>query len=253
MSGLGYIKHTNSQPIRRGDSSTLLNVGAASPWVLCAILIFTVWKGCYGPRKHPGEGKNIGERTEIRVLWGETEHTHVQSGEKKTQSDLFIPCKFLRKGNRERCWYLLPWELISGCVGVAQRSTRGRSGWTRGKISLLWRWSNTGTSFLERWMISHDCQCSKDVYIMHSVIWHYFLLVLKRSSNWTIWSLKMCSNWTIPTLFYSVLICPALPYPTLPNPILFYHSVLLKWMDSETLRIHFKQQICSLQRRNVRL
>lgn len=200
-----------------------------------------------------GKGKILVEGLKEFVSYEERLSTHMSSLEKRRlRSDLFIPCKFLRKGNRERCWYLLPWELISGCVGVAQRSTRGRSGWTRGKISLLWRWSNTGTSFLERWMISHDCQCSKDVYIMHSVIWHYFLLVLKRSSNWTIWSLKMCSNWTIPTLFYSVLICPALPYPTLPNPILFYHSVLLKWMDSETLRIHFKQQICWLRRRNVR-
>lgn len=201
-----------------------------------------------------GKGKILVEGLKEFVSYEERLSTHMSSLEKRRlRSDLFIPCKFLRKGNRERCWYLLPWELISGCVGVAQRSTRGRSGWTRGKISLLWRWSNTGTSFLEWWMISHACQCSKDVYIMHSVIWHYFLLVLKRSSNWTIWSLKICSNWTIPTLFYSVLICPALPYPTLPNPILFYHSVLLKWMDSETLRIHFKQQICSLQRRNVRL
>lgn len=200
-----------------------------------------------------GKGKILVKGLKF-VSYEERLSTHMSSLEKRRlRSDLFIPCKFLRKGNKERCWYLLPWELISGCVGVAQRSTRGRSGWTRGKISLLWRWSNTGTSFLEWWMISHACQCSKDVYIMHSVIWHYFLLVLKRSSNWTIWSLKMCSNWTIPTLFYSVLICPALPYPTLPNPILFYHSVLLKWMDSETLRIHFKQQICSLQRRNVRL
>lgn len=201
-----------------------------------------------------GKGKILVEGLKEFVSYEERLSTHMSSLEKRRlRSDLFIPCKFLRKGNKERCWYLLPWELISGCVGVAQRSTRGRSGWTRGKISLLWRWSNTGTSFLEWWMISHACQCSKDIYIMHSIIWHYFLLVLRRSSSWTIWSLKICSKWTIPTLFYSVLICPALPYPTLPNPILFYHSVLLKWMDSETLRIHFKQQICSLQRRNVRL
>ena len=75
-----------------------------------------------------GKGKILVEGLKEFVSYEERLSTHMSSLEKRRlRSDLFIPCKFLRKGNRERCWYLLPWELISGCVGVAQR-TRGGSG-----------------------------------------------------------------------------------------------------------------------------
>jgi len=43
--------------------------------------------------------------------------------------------------------------------GSGQSCASGGLHWTLGSISLPRGWSNTGTGFLERWMMPQACQC----------------------------------------------------------------------------------------------
>jgi len=47
-----------------------------------------------------------------------------------------------------------------------QREGRGISDLTVGSISLLRGWSNTGTGFLERWLIPQACQRLGGIWMM---------------------------------------------------------------------------------------
>lgn len=76
--------------------------------------------------------------------------------------------------------------------------------------------SNTGTGFLVRWLMPHDCRCSKGFWIMLSIIHFNFWLALEWSGNWARWSLEVSSNWTIliPTLIWDPALLFHLWLPT---------------------------------------
>lgn len=89
-----------------------------------------------------------------------------------------------------------------------------------GTVYLFWGWTNTEIGFLERWLMSHACQCSRDIWIMLSVICFNFCLALKWVGSSSRWSLKISFSWT--ELFCSdlILLCSTVLYCTLLYSIL---------------------------------
>lgn len=84
----------------------------------------------------------------------------IQSISVNSSSKEIALCSTLRRGSRGKCWALLLW--IDGRMGMVQICAWGGSGWVLGKISVIWEWSNTGTGFLQRWLMLHVYQCSRD-------------------------------------------------------------------------------------------
>ena len=67
-----------------------------------------------------------------------------------------------------------PWYPGTGCFWMAQSFTRAGSHWTRGSISLLRGWPNTGTVFLERWLMPQACPCFRERHlgnVLNNPLW----------------------------------------------------------------------------------
>lgn len=111
---------------------------------------------------------------------------------RRSRGNLTALCNALRRdtevpGSAPGNW----WQ---GRNDTGLRQTRVR--WALGNISLLWECSNSGTGFLERWLVPHACQCySRGIWKIPSFMCFTFWLALKQSGNWTRWSLRLqCFN-----------------------------------------------------------
>lgn len=78
---------------------------------------------------------------------------------------------------RGRGWSLTHEYPETGHMGMVQSCDRGGSDWTLGRISLLRKWSNTGTGFLERWWMTQTCQCLRGICRMPSITCFNFFVV----------------------------------------------------------------------------
>jgi len=76
---------------------------------------------------------------------------------KKLRGDGIALSGFLRRGSGKGGAEL--WDPVTGRVGMAQSYVRGDLDWTEGSISLPTGRSNTGTGFLESWLMPRACQC----------------------------------------------------------------------------------------------
>lgn len=63
---------------------------------------------------------------------------------------------------------LSPCYKLTEHVAMARTCTRGDSDWTLGKTSLPREYFDTGTGFLERWLV--PCACSRHIWIMPLII-----------------------------------------------------------------------------------
>lgn len=115
---------------------------------------------------------------------------------KMLRGKLIAPFSSLRRGREGGEAGLSSWKLMSGCTGTTQNHVTEGSEWTLGKNYLSCGWSNSGTGFLERWLMPHTCQCLKYICIKPSIMYFNFLLPLKWSGIWTRGSLKTPSKWT---------------------------------------------------------
>lgn len=57
-----------------------------------------------------------------------------------------------------------PWYPATGHVSVDQSCTREGLDWTVGSLSILRGWPNTGTGFLEGWLMPQACLCLRDIW-----------------------------------------------------------------------------------------
>jgi len=71
------------------------------------------------------------------------------------------------------------WDTVTGHLGVVQSCVRGGLDRTLGIIYLPRGWSNTGTGFLETWLMPHACQCLKGIWTMLFIILFNFWSALQ--------------------------------------------------------------------------
>lgn len=138
-------------------------------------------KKCYDTRMLLKEGTKAGKRARRHGLWGKAENTRAAQSEKWILWGILpTPCNFLQRGS----WGyadVSPWEPMTRCKETAQRCIRDGSDWTLWQMSLLWKWSNIGSGFLERWLMPH----SRRICTMPSLVSFTFWLALKGSGSWT--------------------------------------------------------------------
>lgn len=110
----------------------------------------------------------------------------------------------------------LPQHAWIGCVGMIQNWTRRGLDWILGSISLSRAWSNSGTFFLERWLIPKAYQCMRDIWKMPLPMCFYLV------SPGLVRQLHKIIVVGPFILKYSILFCSISSMPFLSSPLSFF-------------------------------
>lgn len=176
-----WVVLEHSQPVKRWPVTFSLGVLTLS--IVCNSRLHHTNRNFKYLKASRGGNKNC-RRAWRHVLRGEAEDTGaVQSrgveAERWPHCSLHLP----EEGKQKERPVSAPWNWWQNRNGT--KLSQGRVRMTLEKNYLLWRWSNAGTGFLERWWMSHACQYSRDVWIMPLIIYFYFCLALKWSGSWS--------------------------------------------------------------------
>lgn len=115
----------------------------------------------------------------------------------------------------------LPQHAWIGCVGMIQNWTRRGLDWILGSISLSRAWSNSGTFFLERWLIPKAYQCMRDIWKMPLPMCFYLV------SPGLVRQLHKIIVVGPFILKYSILFCSISSMPFLSSPFSFFFPLSL--------------------------